>query len=77
MADSSRPLRALEQSAKDAQRALETSVSRADGAWSDDARHGFDAEHLAAIRSDARQLGVELSEIVATAEAALRALEQG
>lgn len=77
MADSCRHIRALENAAKDAQRALETSVGRADQAWNDDARRSFEAEHLAAIRTDARRLGVELGEIVAAAEDALRALEQG
>jgi hypothetical protein len=77
MADSSRRLRALEQAANDAQRALETGISRADGLWSDDARRSFEAEHLAAIRLDARRLGVESGEIAAAAEEALRALEQG
>lgn len=76
MADSSRHLRALEHAAKDAQRALETSVSRADETWSDDARRTFDAEHLAAICSDARLLGVELGEIVAAAESAVLAIQQ-
>jgi hypothetical protein len=77
MADPSRHLRALEHAARDAQRVLETSVSRADETWSDDARGSFDAEYLAAIRADARRLGVELGEIVAAAENALNALQQG
>jgi len=77
MADSSRHLRALEHAAKDAKRALETSISRVDETWSDDTRRSFEAAHVAAIRADARHLAVELGEIAAAAENALNALDRG
>lgn len=77
MADSLRHLRALERAAKEAQRALEAGVSGVDESWNDDARRSFEAEHLAGIRSDARRLGVELGEIVGSAEEARGALERG
>lgn len=76
MADPSHHLRALERAAADAQRALEAAIIAADQKWNDDARRGFEAEHLAAIRSDARHLRIDLAEIAQVAQRAFHALEQ-
>ena len=74
MADAGRRLRATERAAADARRALEAGIVNADEGWNDSARRGFEADHLAAIRADARHLHVELGAIAALAEAALRNL---
>ena len=76
MANPSRHLRALECAAADVQRVLEAAIITVDQKWKDDARRGFEAEHLAAIRSDARHLRIDLAEIAQAAERAFRALEQ-
>ncbi len=75
MAEARARIRALENAAKDAQRALEADIVRIDQEWNDDARRTFEAEHLAAIRSDARLLGVQLGEISVATEETIRALE--
>jgi len=66
----------LECAAADVQRVLEAAIITVDQKWKDDARRGFEAEHLAAIRSDARHLRIDLAEIAQAAERAFRALEQ-
>lgn len=76
MTDSSRHLRALENVAAEAQRVFEAGIASVDQKWSDDARRRFEAEHLAAIRSDARLLRMELGAIARTAEQAVRQLER-
>ena len=52
-----RRLQAVGSQAEAAQRALERAIVRLDDGWSDDARQSFDADHLAAIRLDARRAG--------------------
>ena len=74
MADGSRHLRGLENAAGQAQRTLEAGIARVDQKWRDDARRGFEADHLAAIRSDARLLRVELGTIAQAAQQAVRQL---
>jgi hypothetical protein len=71
MTDGSRHLRALENAATEAQRVLEGSIASVDQKWNDAARRGFEAEHLAAIRSDARLLRVELGAIAQAAQEAV------
>jgi hypothetical protein len=72
--DAVRQLRALERAAAEAQRTLEAAIARADDNWHDHARRAFEADHLAAIRSDARLLCVELGAVTDAAEQAARAL---
>ena len=74
MADGNGHFRALENATTEAQRVLEGRIASVDQKWNDAARRGFEAEHLAAIRSDARLLRVELGEIVRTAEQVVRRL---
>lgn len=63
-----RELHAAAGAAAEAQRSLENGVARADGTWSDSVRRRFEADHLAAIRADARHLRLELEAIAADAE---------
>ena len=72
MADGIAHLRALENAAGEARRLLEAGIAGVDQQWNDEARRGFEAEHLAMIRSDARLLRVELGAIVRAAEQAVR-----
>jgi hypothetical protein len=74
MAEKARQLHQLASVASDAQRSLETAIARGDSAWNDTVRRGFEADHLAGIRADARHLRVELEEIAQVAERALRQL---
>ncbi len=76
MAEGTRHLRGIERAAAEAQRALESGIVAADQKWSDEARRRFEAEHLAAIRADARHLRVDLAAIAQTAEQALQQLQQ-
>jgi hypothetical protein len=69
-------LRALAARAADAHRTLEGGIAAADGAWNDDARRGFEGDHLAGIRADARHLRIELEELTRGAAAARRHLRQ-
>jgi hypothetical protein len=74
MGDPSRHLRALEAAATEARRVLESATGSVDASWADDARRGFEADHLAAIRSDARLLSVDLDAITRAAEQVVREL---
>ncbi len=74
MNDPARHLRALERAAAAAHRTLENRIVRVDEAWDDQVRRAFEAEHLAAIRSEARLLRVGLGTIAETAEHATREL---
>jgi len=74
MADKIHELRALAAAAALAHRSLETGIARVDGAWNDSARRTFEANHLAAIRGDARHLRDELDEIAQLADQAARQL---
>lgn len=56
-------MRALESAAQESQRTLESHIGASDAQWTDEARRHFEAEHLAAIRSDARRLCVDLRAI--------------
>jgi hypothetical protein len=76
MSDPSHHLRALEAAAIDAHRVLESAIGSVDANWNDDARRGFGADHLAAIRSDARLLSVDLGAITRAAEQAVRELQR-
>ena len=76
MAEHAQQFRALADAAGASQRALESAVVRVDSAWADSARRGFEADHLGSIRSDARHLRVELTEIAAEAEGAMRSLQK-
>jgi hypothetical protein len=69
-------LGSLRDSAADARRTLDASISRVDGEWNDDARRRFEADHLAAIRSDARHLAVEVDEIAHLVEEVIGQLAQ-
>jgi len=69
-------LGSLRDSAADARRTLETSISRVDGEWNDGARRRFEADHLAAIRSDARHLAVDVGEIAHLVEEVIDQLSQ-
>jgi hypothetical protein len=75
MSDPSRHLQALAAAATEAHRALEAAITTVDSSWDDDARRGFEADHLAAIRSDARLLSVNLSAITHAAAEAARELQ--
>jgi hypothetical protein len=69
-------LRALAATAADAHRALEGGVAAADEAWNDDARRGFESDHLADIRGDARHLRAELEELARGAAVVQRHLRR-
>ena len=69
-------LGSLRDSAADARRTLEASISRVDGEWSDGARRRFETDHLAAIRSDARHLTVEMDAIAHMVEEVIGQLAQ-
>lgn len=74
MAEQHKHLRVLERAANEAQRILENRVAAVDAGWNDHVRRGFEADHLAAIRSDARLLRVEMGAVAQLAERALREL---
>jgi len=74
MAKPAQRLRALGSAAADAHRSLESRIAHVDDMWSDDARRAFEADHLAAIRSDARHLRTELDELARLADAAVKQL---
>ena len=67
-------MRTLSRGAGEAQRTLESAIASADERWPDSARRTFEADHLAAIRSEARLLRVELDAIATLAEQAMREL---
>lgn len=69
-----RSLRQLASRSADAQRALETGITEADGAWMDPARGRFETRHLAEIRGDARALRSDLEEIARLAQEAEKAI---
>jgi len=68
-----RRLQTLASGAEMAQRSLERAIADVDSRWRDGARRSFDADHLEAIRSDARYLRSELEEIARLAASTLRA----
>jgi hypothetical protein len=74
MSDPAKHLRALERAASEAQRVLEIRIAEVDSGWSDSARRSYEADHLAAIRGDARRLRVDLDLIAEAAEQARRDL---
>jgi hypothetical protein len=67
-------LHAAGSAASEAQRSLESRIAQVDGMWSDSARREFEADHLAAIRADARHLRTELDELACLADSAVRQL---
>lgn len=69
-------LGSLRDSATDARRTLEANVSHVDREWNDGARRRFEADHLAAIRSDARRLVVEVDGIAHLVEEVIGQLAQ-
>lgn len=71
-----RRLEALASGAETAQRSLERTIAEVDGVWRDSARQGFEGDHLAAIRSDAKHLSSELKEIARLAATAARATDR-
>lgn len=77
MADSGGHLQALETAAGETQRALEAGISAADARWNDEVRRRFEADHLAAIRADARHLRIETTQVVQMAQQAIRELGEG
>jgi hypothetical protein len=62
MAESGR-LAALETAAADAQRGLESRISSLADRWRGEARHQFEAEHLAPVLDGGRNMRVELASI--------------
>jgi heme oxygenase len=68
-------LHALASAANDAHRSLEQCIMHVDTAWSDSTRRAFEADHLAAIRADARHLRTELADIAAGVDKAIRAID--
>lgn len=69
-------LASLRDSATDARHTLEANISRVDREWNDSARRSFEADHLAAIRSDARRLVVEVDRIAHLVEEVIGQLAQ-
>ena len=69
-------LRGLADAATAAQQSLEHRIAGVDNAWSDAARRGFEADHLAPIRVDARHLRDALAEIAADLGRAIRSLDR-
>jgi hypothetical protein len=66
----------LENVAAEARHILESHIASVDSRWSDDARRGFETDHLAAIRSDARRLKVDLAVIAEKADQSARAVHR-
>lgn len=75
MAKAAQQLHALASGAGDAHRSLQSRIARVDSAWSDSARRSFEADHLAAIRGDARHLRDALTAIAADLDRAIRTLD--
>lgn len=69
-------LRSVESATAGAQRSLEAAISHADASWSDEARRQFEAEHLAALRNDARHVRDELAAITSAVARANRLLDR-
>jgi hypothetical protein len=69
-------LGSLRDSAADARRTLEVTVSHVDREWSDGARRSFEVDHLTAIRSDARRLVAEVDGIAHMVEEVISQLAQ-
>jgi hypothetical protein len=76
MAKAAQQLHLLAEAAGDAHRSLEARIAHVDGAWSDSARRAFEADHLAAIRADARHLRDTLAEVAVEFERAVRSVDR-
>ena len=76
MAKPAQQLHALASQAAAAHQSLEARIAHVDSAWSDSARRSFEADHLAAIRADARHLRDGLSEIAAELDRAVRSIDR-
>jgi len=75
MPNPAKQLQALASEAGDAHRSLESRIADVDSTWSDSARRGFESDHLAGIRADARHLRAELADIAAEVDQTIRSID--